>query len=296
MERMKASDFPQELLNLFDQYVHGGIDRRAFLEGAQKFAIGGVTATALYEMLKPNYAWAVQVPPDDKRIKTESATVQSPKGNGSIKGLLARPANATGKLPVILVVHENRGLNPYIEDVARRLAVANYVAFAPDGLTSLGGYPGDEEKGVALFPKVDGPKMREDFVASAEWLKARPDSTGKLGAVGFCFGGTTVNALAVRLGSALDAAVPFYGGQPSAEDAAKIKAAVQAHYGEADTRITSGWPAYDAALTAAKVTHEGFVYMGAQHGFHNDTTPRYDEAAAKLAWERSLGWFKKYLS
>jgi carboxymethylenebutenolidase len=296
MERKKASDFPQELLNLFDQYVHGGIDRRAFLEGAQKFAVGGVTATALYEMLKPNYAWAVQVPPDDKRIKTESATVESPKGNGSIKGLLARPANATGKLPVILVVHENRGLNPYIEDVARRLAVANYIAFAPDGLTSLGGYPGDEEKGVALFPKVDAAKMREDFVASADWLKARPDSSGKLGAVGFCFGGTTVNALAVRLGSGLDAAVPFYGGQPSAEDAGKIKAPLQAHYGELDTRITSGWPAYDAALTAAKVTHEGYVYMGANHGFHNDTTPRYDEAAAKLAWERSLGWFKKYLS
>jgi carboxymethylenebutenolidase len=296
MERKKASDFPQELLNLFDQYVHGGIDRRAFLEGAQKFAVGGVTATALYEMLKPNYAWAVQVPPDDKRIKTESATVQSPKGNGSIKGLLARPANATGKLPVILVVHENRGLNPYVEDVARRLAVANYIAFAPDGLTSLGGYPGDEEKGVALFPKVDAAKMREDFVASADWLKARPDSSGKLGAVGFCFGGTTVNALAVRLGSGLDAAVPFYGGQPSAEDAGKIKAPLQAHYGELDTRITSGWPAYDAALTAAKVTHEGYVYMGANHGFHNDTTPRYDEAAAKLAWERSLGWFKKYLS
>jgi carboxymethylenebutenolidase len=296
MERKKASDFPQELLNLFDQYVHGGIDRRAFLEGAQKFAVGGVTATALYEMLKPNYAWAVQVPPDDKRIKTESATVESPKGNGSIKGLLARPANATGKLPVILVVHENRGLNPYIEDVARRLAVANYIAFAPDGLTSLGGYPGDEEKGVALFPKVDAAKMREDFVASADWLKARPDSSGKLGAVGFCFGGNTVNALAVRLGSGLDAAVPFYGGQPSAEDAAKIKAPLQAHYGELDTRITSGWPAYDAALTAAKVTHEGYVYMGANHGFHNDTTPRYDEAAAKLAWERSLGWFKKYLS
>jgi carboxymethylenebutenolidase len=296
MERKKASDFPQELLNLFDLYVHGEINRRAFLDGAQKFAVGGVTATALFEMLKPNYAWAVQVPPDDKRIKTESVTVQSPQGNGSIKGLLARPANATGKLPVILVVHENRGLNPYVEDVARRLAVANYVAYAPDGLTSLGGYPGDEEKGVALFPKVDAAKMREDFVASANWLKAHPDSSGKLGAVGFCFGGTTVNALAVRLGSALDAAVPFYGGQPSAEDAAKIKAPLQAHYGELDTRITSGWPAFDAALTSAKVTHEGYVYMGANHGFHNDTTPRYDEAAAKLAWERTLGWFKKHLS
>jgi carboxymethylenebutenolidase len=296
MDRKKASDFPQELLNLFDLYVHGDIDRRAFLDGAQKFAVGGVTAAALFEMLKPNYAWAVQVPPDDKRIKTESVTVQSPQGNGSIKGLLARPANVTGKLPVILVVHENRGLNPYIEDVARRLAVANYIAYAPDGLTSLGGYPGDEEKGVAMFPKVDAGKMREDFIASANWLKAHPDSSGKLGAVGFCFGGTTVNALAVRLGATLSAAVPYYGGQPSAEDAAKIKAPLQAHYGELDTRITSGWPAFDAALTAAKVPHEGFVYMGANHGFHNDTTPRYDEAAAKLAWERSLGWFKKHLS
>jgi len=295
MERKKASDFPQELLNLFDRYVHGGIDRRAFLEGAQKFAVGGVTATALFEMLRPNYAWAIQVPTDDKRIKAESATVPSPQGNGSIKGYLVRPANATGKLPTVLVVHENRGLNPYIEDVARRLAVANFVAFAPDGLTSLGGYPGNEEKGVEMFPKVDGAKMREDFVASANWLKARPEGTGKLGVIGFCFGGTVTNFLAVRLGAELGAAVPFYGGQPTAEDAAKIKAPVQAHYGELDTRITSGWPAYDAALTAAHVTHEGHVYAAANHGFHNDTTPRYDDAAAKLAWQRSLDWFNKYL-
>ena len=294
--RKKASDFPQELLNLFDQYVHGGIDRRAFLDGAQKFAVGGVTATALYEMLKPNFAWAVQVEKDDKRIKAETVTVDSPKGNGSIKGYLVRPANATGKLPVVLVVHENRGLNPYIEDVARRLAVANYIAFAPDGLTSLGGYPGTEEKGLELFPKVDAAKMREDFVASAIWLKARADSTGKLGLVGFCFGGTTVNALAVRLGSEVSAAVPFYGGQPGAEDVAKIKAPLLANYGELDTRITSGWPAFDAALAAAKVPHEGYVYTGANHGFHNDTTPRYDEAAAKLAWQRTMDWFKKYLA
>jgi carboxymethylenebutenolidase len=294
MERKKASDFPQELLNLLDGYVHGRIDRRGFLEGAQKFAVGGVTATALFEMLKPNFAWAIQVQPDDKRIKTEIATVQSPKGNGTIKGLLARPANAD-KAPTILVIHENRGLNPYIEDVARRLAVAGYIAFAPDGLTSLGGYPGDEEKGVAMFPKVEPAKMREDFVASAEWVKARPDGTGKLGIIGFCFGGTTTNALAVRLGSEVAAAVPYYGGQPPAEDAAKIKAPLQAHYGEADTRITSGWPAFDTALTAAKVVHEGHVYPAAQHGFHNDTTPRYDEAAAKLAWERTLAWFNKYL-
>jgi carboxymethylenebutenolidase len=293
--RKKASDFPQELINLLDHYVHGRIDRRGFLDGAQKFAVGGVTAAALLEMLKPNHAWAVQVPTDDSRIKAESATVPSPKGNGSIKGYLVKPANATGKLPVVLVIHENRGLTPYIEDVARRLALANFVAYAPDGLTSLGGFPGDEEKGLELFPKVDPAKMREDFVASAEWLKARPDSTGKLGILGFCFGGTTVNALAVRLGPEVSAAVPYYGGQPGAEDVAKIKAPLLANYGELDTRITSGWPAFDAALTAAKVPHEGYVYAGANHGFHNDTTPRYDEAAAKLSWQRTLDWFNKYL-
>ncbi len=295
MERKKASDFPQELLNLFDKYVHGGIDRRAFLDGAQKFAVGGVTAAALLEMLKPNYAWAVQVEPTDSRIKSETVTIQSPQGNGSIKGYLVRPANATGKLPVVLVVHENRGLNPYIEDVARRLAVANYIALAPDGLTSVGGYPGDEEKATQLFMKVDGNKMRQDFLASANWLKERPDSTGKLGVVGFCFGGTVTNWLAVQLGSGLSAAVPFYGGQPTAEDTAKIKAPLLANYGELDTRITSGWPAFDAELTAAKVPHEGYVYKDANHGFHNDTTPRYDEAAAKLAWQRTLDWFNKYL-
>ena len=294
-ERKKASDFPQELLNLFDEYVHGGISRRAFLDSAQKFAAGGVTATALFEMLRPNYAWAVQVPPDDSRIKTERATISSPDGNGSIKGYLAQPANATAKLPVILVIHENRGLNPYIEDVARRLAVANFVAFAPDGLTSVGGYPGDDEKGAELFKQVDAGKMRQDFYAAATRLKSRPQSSGKLGAVGFCFGGSSVNILAVQMGSDLSAAVPFYGMQPSADDAAKIKAPLLAHYGELDTRITSGWPAFDAALTAAHVTHEGYVYAGANHGFHNDTTPRYDEAAAKLAWERTLSWFNKYL-
>ena len=295
MERKKASDFPQELLNLLDRYVHGGIDRRQFMDGAQKFAVGGVTAAALVEMLKPNFAWAIQVPKDDSRIKAETATVPSPEGNGTIKGYLVKPANATGKLPVVLVVHENRGLNPYIEDVARRLAIANFVAFAPDGLTSVGGYPGDEEQGAKLFGQVDGAKMRQDFFASANWLKARPESNGKLGAVGFCFGGGVVNALAVRMGGDLAAAVPFYGAQPSAEDVAKIKAPVNAQYGEADTRITSGWAAFDAALTAAKVPHEGHVYKGAQHGFHNDTTPRYDETAAKEAWQRTLDWFNKYL-
>jgi carboxymethylenebutenolidase len=295
MERKKASDFPQELLTLFDKYVHGGMSRREFIDSAQKFAVGGVTATALFEMLKPNYAWAIQVPENDSRIKAEDDTVQSPEGNGSIKGYLVRPSSASGKIPAVLVVHENRGLNPYIKDVARRLATAGYMAFAPDGLTSVGGYPGDDEKGAELFMKVDGNKMRQDFLAAAKWLKARPDSTGKLGVVGFCFGGTVTNWLAVQLGSNLDAAVPFYGGQPSAEDTAKIKAPINAQYGELDTRITSGWEAFDKVLTANKVPHEGHIYKGANHGFHNDTTPRYDEAAAKEAWDRTLAWFGKYL-
>jgi carboxymethylenebutenolidase len=294
MERKKASDFPQELLNLFDGYVHGRLDRRGFLEKAQKFAVGGVTAAGLLEMLRPNYAWAIQVPPDDKRIKAEYDTVASPQGNGSIKGYLARPATAD-KLPVVLVIHENRGLNPYIEDVARRLALANFIAFAPDGLTSLGGYPGDDEKGLALYQQIDPNKLRQDYLAAALWLKARPDSTGKLGIVGFCAGGTFTNLLAVMMGDDLAAAVPFYGAQPNAADTAKIKAPLNAQYGELDTRITGGWPAFDKELTDAHVTHEGHIYKGANHGFHNDTTPRYDEAAAKEAWQRTLDWFNKYL-
>lgn len=295
MERKQASDYPQELLNLFDRYVHGGIDRRAFLEGAQKFAAGGLTATAIWESLRPNYAWAQQVPKDDARIHAEYATVASPLGNENIRGYLVRPAKASGKLPGVLVVHENRGLNPYIEDVARRLATANFIAFAPDGLTSVGGYPGDDEKGVAAFAKVDKPKMTEDFIAAARWLKGRPDCTGKIGVVGFCFGGGIANTLAVRMGADLAAAVPFYGAEPPAADAAKIKAAMLLHYASLDTRITAGWPAWDAALTAANVIHTGYVYEGAQHGFHNDTTPRYDEASAKLAWQRALDFFNKYL-
>jgi carboxymethylenebutenolidase len=294
MERKKASDFPQELLDLFDGYVHGVVSRRKFLDGAQKFAVGGITAAALFQMLKPNYAWALQVPADDIRIKAESATVASPRGNGSIKGYLVRPANAS-KLPAVLVIHENRGLNPYIEDVARRLAVANFIAFAPDGLTSVGGYPGDDEKGLSLFGKLDRAKMGEDFLAAAYWLKSHPDSTSKLGAIGFCFGGGIVNQLAVRMGPDLAAGVPFYGAQPSAADAAEIKAPINAQYGELDARITDGWPAFDVALTEAHVPHEGHIYKGANHGFHNDTTPRYDEAAAKEAWQHTLNWFDKYL-
>jgi len=296
MERKKASDFPQELLDEFHLYVHGDIDRRTFLDRAGKYAVGGLTAAAILDMLKPNYAWAEQVPKDDKRIKTEYATVPSPQGNGSIKGYLVRPANASAsaKVPAVLVVHENRGLNPYVEDVARRLGTSNFMAFAPDGLTSVGGYPGDDEKGGELFGKVDRPKMTEDFVAAATWLKARPESTGKLGVVGFCFGGGISNTLATRMPD-LAAAVPFYGGVPPDADIPKIKAAIMAHHGELDTRLAMSWPAYDAALTAIKVPHEGYIYPKANHGFHNDTTPRYDEAAAKLAWTRTLGWFNKYL-
>ena len=293
MERMKASDFPQELLDVFHLYVHGDIDRRAFLDRAGKFAVGGLTAAAILDMLKPNYAWAQQVPKDDARIRAEYVTVQSPQGNGSIKGYFVRPAKAAGKLPTILVVHENRGLNPYVEDVARRLGTANFIALAPDGLTSVGGYPGDDEKGGALFGKVDRPKMTEDFVAAANWLKAHAEGNGRVGVVGFCFGGGIANTLAVRMPD-LAAAVPFYGGAPAEADVAKIKAAVLVHHGQADTRLVEAWPAYEAALKANKVRYEGYIYPNAQHGFHNDTTPRYDEAAAKQAWQRTVDWFNKY--
>ncbi|HUB81029.1 MAG TPA: dienelactone hydrolase family protein [Bryobacteraceae bacterium] len=295
MERMKATDFPQELLNLFDKYIHGDINRRGFLDGAQRFTVGGLTAMGILEALRPNYAWANQVPKDDKRIKIEMVTVPSPQGNGEIKGPLVRPANATGKLPGVLVVHENRGLTPYIEDVARRLGVAGFMALAPDGLTSIGGFPGTDEEGVKAFAKVDRAKMTNDFEAAALWLKARPDCTGKIGAVGFCFGGGIVNTLAVRLGNQLSAGVAFYGAQPKAEDVSKIKAPMLLQYAGLDQRITSGWPAYEEALKANHVTYKEYVYEGANHGFHNDTTPRYDEAAAKLAWQRTLDWFNEYL-
>jgi carboxymethylenebutenolidase len=294
MERKKASDYPQELLNLFDHYVHGEISRRQFLDGAAKYAVGGMTAMGIWESLKPEYAFAQQVPKDDKRLKTEYVTVPSPQGNGSIRGYFVRPADAAGKLPGVLVVHENRGLNPYIEDVARRLGIANFIALAPDGLTSVGGYPGDDETGGELFGKVDGDKMFEDFVAAEAWLKARPECTGKIGVVGFCFGGGVANKLAVRLPD-LGAAVAFYGRQPSAEDAAKIKVPLLLQYAGLDTRVNAGWPAYEAALKANHVNYTEYTYDGVNHGFHNDTTPRYDEAAAKLAWQRTLDFFNKYL-
>jgi carboxymethylenebutenolidase len=294
MERKVASDYPQELLDLFHEYQHGDIDRRTFLERAGKFAVGGLTVAAIFQSLTPNYAWAQQVPPDDKRIKVGYEVVQSPAGNGSIKGYLARPAK-NGKQPTVLVIHENRGLNPYIEDVARRLALANFVAYAPDGLTSVGGYPGSDEKGAAAFRQVDGKKMTEDFVAAAKWLKARADSTGKLGAVGFCFGGGMVNQLAVRLGGDLNAGVAFYGRQAGVDDVPKISAPLLFHYAGNDQRINEGIAPYEAALKANKKVFASHMYEGKQHGFHNDTTPRYDEASAKLAWTRTLEWFNKHL-
>ena len=294
MERKTADEYSQELLDLFHEYQHGDIDRRSFLRDAAKFAVGGLTVAAIFESLTPNYAWAQTVKPDDKGLRVGYETVPSPSGNGSIKGYLARPAKGK-KFPTVLVIHENRGLNPYIEDVARRLAKVGYMAFAPDGLTSVGGYPGDDQKGAAAFRTVDGKKMTEDFVAAAKWLKARPDSKRKLGAVGFCFGGGMVNQLAVRLGKDLNAGVAFYGRQPGAADVPKISAPLMLHYGGADTGTNAGIPAFETALKANNKKYELFIYEGKQHGFHNDTTPRYDAEAAKLSWERSLDFFKKNL-
>ncbi|HNY39465.1 MAG TPA: dienelactone hydrolase family protein [Bryobacteraceae bacterium] len=295
MERKHASDYPQPVLDLFDKFVHGDIGRREFLDGAQKYAVGGLTAAAILESLTPNFALAQQVPKDDKRIVVETVSVDSPKGNGTIKGHFARPAKAAGKLPAVLVVHENRGLNPYIEDVARRLATAGFLAYAPDGLTSVGGYPGDEDQARTIFPKVDRNKMTADFVAAAYWLKNRPDSNGKVGVVGFCFGGAMANTLAVLMGADLSAAVPYYGGQPPAADVAKIKAPLLIHYAGLDTRVNAGWPAYEEALKANSIPYTAYTYENTNHGFHNDTTPRYDEAAAKLSWQRTVEFFNKQL-
>jgi len=295
MERKKASDFPQGLLDLFDLYVHGDIDRRAFLDGAQRFATGTVTAAMLWESLRPNYAWAQQVAPEDPRIQTGRVDVESPEGNGRIRCYFVRPAKAAGKLPGVLVVHENRGLNPYIEDVARRLATEGFLALAPDGLTTAGGYPGEEEKAVQLFRQVDRQKLNEDFIAAARWLKKHPDCTGKIGVVGFCYGGGVANMLAVRLGDELAAAVPFYGGQPPAAEVPKIRAALLLHYAELDKRVNEGWPAYEAALKENGKEYTAYIYEKTNHGFHNDTTPRYDEAAAKLAWQRTVEFFRAKL-
>ena len=293
MERTKLSDFPPEVLKLFDGYIHGSVDRREFLDRAGRYAVGGFTAAAMLESLTPNYALAQQVAKDDKRIRTEYLAYPSPRGSGTMRGYLARPA-AGGKWPGVLVIHENRGLNPYIEDVARRLAVENFIAFAPDALTPLGGYPGDEEKAMQLFSQLDPKKRTEDLVAAYAFLKSQPECTGKIGAVGFCFGGTVVNTLAVRIPD-LAAAVPFYGGQPSAADAARIKAPLLIQYAGLDDQVNAGWPAYEAALKAAGVKYQMYMYPGTNHGFHNDTTPRYDEAAAKLAWSRTLAFLNQNL-
>jgi carboxymethylenebutenolidase len=294
MERKTAQDFDPELWLIFDDYVHGHIDRRAFLDRAAKFAVGGVTAVMLLDMMNPKFAEAQQVPKDDKRLKTEWVEIASPNGYGKIKAYLTRPANATGRLPGILVVHENRGLNPHIEDIARRLALDNFMALAPDALTPLGGYPGDEDKARELFPKLEQPKTREDFLAATTYLRTRTDCTGRIGAVGFCYGGAMVNFLATRVPELL-ASVPFYGGAPAAEDVKNIKAAMLVHHGGNDKRLVDGWPAYEAALKAANVRYEGYIYPNAEHGFNNDTTPRYDAAAAKLAWERTIAHFNKYV-
>jgi carboxymethylenebutenolidase len=294
---------PSEAVALYNLFIHGEINRRAFLDGVQRLAVGGLAATTIVAALMPNYALGQQVSKSDERIKASYETVASPQGNGSIKGYLVRPVSAdtraatVAKLPGIIVVHENRGLNPHIEDIARRFALANFMAFAPDGLTSAGGFPGDDYHGGLLFAKIDHQKMGEDFVAAARWLKARADCTGKIGATGFCYGGGVANNLAVQLGSDLGAAVPFYGAVPADQDIPKIRAAILVHHGELDTRLAATWPAYDKALTAANVPHEGHIYPGAVHGFNCDATPeRYNKLAADLAWQRTIEWFNKYLS
>jgi len=294
MERKQASEYDQDLLILFDAYVHGAIDRRGFLDKAKKYAVGGFTATMLLDSLNPKFAEAQQVPKDDKRIKTQTLDYDSPAGNGKMKGYFVTPANAKGKLPGVLVVHENRGLNPHIEDIARRLALDNFAAFAPDALTPLGGYPGDEDSARTLFPKLDQTKTREDFVVAANVLKARPECNGRVGVVGFCYGGGIANMLATRLPD-LGAAVPFYGRQPDVADVPKIKAPLLIHYAENDQGVNAGWPAFEAALKANNVKYTAFTYAGTQHGFNNDTTPRYDEAAAKLAWQRTVDFFNQNL-
>jgi len=294
MDRKTAHDFDQELLVLFDAYVHGAIDRRVFLEKAAKFAIGGVTAAVLLDQLSPNFA-ATVVAADDSRIKAESVAFDSPKGYGKGRGYLVGPAKAKGKRPAILVVHENRGLNPHIEDIARRLALADFTAFAPDALYPLGGYPGDEDKARETFSKLDQTKTREDFVAAADFLKSRRDRKGKIGAVGFCYGGGMVNYLATRLGGELGAGVAFYGSAPDLAEVPKIKAPLIIQSAENDERINASWPDYEKALKAAGVRYERFLYPGTQHGFNNDTTPRYDAAAAKLAWDRTIAFFNEQL-
>jgi len=294
MERLTAKDFSPELLELYDYYAHGKINRRQFLDRAAAFTAFGLTASAVLASLSPNYALAQQVEFTDPDIVAEYVTYPSPKGHGQVRAYLVRPAKASGKLPAVVVVHENRGLNPYIEDVARRVAKTGFIALAPDGLSSVGGYPGNDEKGKDLQQTVDPEKLMNDFFAAIEWMMKHDASTGKVGITGFCYGGGVANAAAVAYPE-LAAAVPFYGRQAKAEDVPKIKAPLLIHYGELDTRINEGAAAYEQALKAAGKTYEAYVYPGCNHGFHNDSTPRYDDAAARLAWDRTLAWFNKYL-
>jgi carboxymethylenebutenolidase len=295
MERKTAQEFDQDLLILFDAYVHGDIDRRGFLDRATKFAVGGMTAGMLLDALSPRFAEAQQVPADDKRLKTERIEYQSPKGYGKMGGYLVRPASATGKLPGVLVIHENRGLNPHIEDVTRRIALDGYLAFAPDALFPLGGYPGTEDEARKLFPQLDQTKTREDFIAATEWLMKHQEGTGKVAVVGFCYGGSMSHYLATRVPT-LAGAVPFYGGAPAPAEAANVKAPLLVHFAENDQRVNASWPPYEAALKAAGATYEAHTYPGTQHGFNNDTTPRYDAKAAELAWSRTMAFFKKHLA
>jgi carboxymethylenebutenolidase len=294
MERKTADDFDQDLLILFDAYVHGDIDRRGFLDRAAKFAVGGMTAGMLLDALTPKFAEAQVVAKDDKRLKTEYVEFDSPEGSGKARGYLARPAGAAGKLPAVLVVHENRGLNPHIEDITRRLALDNFMAFAPDALFPLGGYPGDEDKARELFGKLDQARIRQDFIAATNLLMKRSDSNGKVGVVGFCYGGAMANTLATLVPE-LSAAVPFYGTSPNPADVPKIKAALLIHFAETDQRVNASWPPYEEALKANKIEYEAYTYPGTQHGFNNDTTPRFNAEAAKLAWTRTLELFNKRL-
>ncbi|MBD8574043.1 dienelactone hydrolase family protein [Pseudomonas syringae] len=294
MQRLTAKDFAPELLELYDFYAHGQINRREFIDRAAKFTLGGLTATAVLAALSPDYALAEQVAFTDPDIVAQYVTYSSPNGHGQVRAYLVRPAKASGKLPGVVVVHENRGLNPYIEDVARRVAKVGFIALAPDGLSSVGGYPGNDDKGRELQQQVNPEKLLNDFFAGLEWLMAHDASTGKVGITGFCYGGGVANAAAVAYPE-LGAAVSFYGRQPKAEDVPRIKAPVQIHLGELDTRINEGWPAYEQALKAAGTTYQAYIYKGANHGFHNDSTPRYDDAAATLAWNRTIEWFKRYL-
>lgn len=295
MTRKTAHDFDQELLILFDAYVHGAIDRRTFLDRAARFAVGGVTAAMLLEQLSPKFLEAQVVRPDDQRIAGEYLEYDSPRGHGRMRGYLVAPAGGSGPWPGILVIHENRGLNPHIEDITRRLALDQFVAFAPDALFPLGGYPGDEDRARELFPQLDQARTREDFIAAAGFLRGRPECTGRVGAVGFCYGGGMVNFLATRLGADLAAGVAFYGSSPDLEDVPKIRAPLLIQSAENDPRINASWPAYEEALKAAGVTYERHLYPGTQHGFNNDTTPRYDAEAAKLAWSRTIAFFNRYL-